>query len=45
MIPMHEVSATTGPAKSLAMVKAHIMTIGDIHSKVGTKHAVVQTNT
>ena len=44
MIPMHEVLATMGPANSLAMIKAHIMTGGDIHSKVGTKHAAVQTN-
>ena len=44
MLPMHEFSATMGPAKSLAMVKARIMTGGDIHSKVGTKHAAVQTN-
>ena len=35
MIPMHEVSATMGSAKSLAMIKAHIMTGGDIHSKIG----------
>ena len=41
MIPMHEVSTTLGPAKSLAMIKAHMLTGGDIHSKVGTKHAAV----
>ena len=41
---MHEVSGTLGPAKSLAMIKAHMLTGGDIHSKVGTKHAAVQLN-
>ena len=44
MIPMHEVSITMGPSKSLAMIKAHIITGGDIHSKVGTKHAAVKSN-
>ena len=41
---MHEISGTLGPAKSLAMIKAHFLTGGDIHSKVGTKHAAVQLN-
>ena len=44
MIPMHEVSKRIGPAKSLTMIKAHIITGGDIHSKVGTKHAAVKTH-
>ena len=26
------------------MIKAHMLTGGDIHSKVGTKHAAVQLN-
>ena len=42
-IPMHEVSATMGPAKYLHMVKARIKTGRNIHSKVGTKPAAVQT--
>ena len=44
MIPMHEVSAKLGPAQSLTMIKAHMLTGGDIHSKVGTKHAAVKMN-
>ena len=44
MIPLHEVSTSIGPAKSLTMIKAHILTGGDVLSKVGTKHAAVQMN-
>ena len=44
MIPLHEVSASMGPSKSLTMIKAHILTGGDVLSKVGTKHAAVQMN-
>ena len=44
MIPMHEVSITMGASKSLAMIKAHIISGGNIHSKVGTKHAAAKSN-
>ena len=44
MIPLHEVSASMGPSKSLTMIKADILTGGDALNKVGKKHAAVQIN-
>ena len=41
MLPIHQVPAVIGAAKSKAILKAHILSGDDCMSKMGTKHAAI----
>ena len=44
ILPIHQIATNLKPAKSNVLIRVHVITWGDMMTKVGKKHAEIQCN-